>query len=290
MAQWVEYQLKNLARQHPAYLKDTKHLLKFIEDLNDQQGPFQKEQVIMISMDIENFYPSCETNKCIEAIELLLNQRTIKCPSTECIFEALSITMSSNSAHFSNRYFIQINGATIGSPDSGSVTDIYGAIHIDKKLMEESPIKPQNYKRYRDDTLDICINSSDEEQKELTNWMNDNICKDRIKFKIEEMGPDVKFLDTRLRMIKDERYVDEDKYIIAPSMYSKDTDTHQYLSPKSCHPVHITKNIPTTVAYRCRANCSDKIKNDVMFKEALIEYNAYLIKSGHDEKNADKSS
>ena len=118
--------------------------------------------------------------------------------------------------------------------------------------------------------------------------MNDNICKDRIKFKIEEMGPDVKFLDTRLRMIKDERYVDEDKYIIAPSMYSKDTDTHQYLSPKSCHPVHITKNIPTAVAYRCRANCSDKMKNDVMFKEALIEYKAYLIKSGYDEKNVDK--
>ena len=94
--------------------------------------------------------------------------------------------------------------------------------------------------------------------------MNDNICKDRIKFRIEEMGPDVKFLDTRLRMIKDERYVDEDKYIIAPSTYSKDTDTHQYLSPTSCHPVHIAKNIPTTVAYHCRANCSDKIKNDVM--------------------------
>ena len=82
LAQWAEYQLKSLERQHPAYLKETKHLLKFIEDLNDQQGPFQKEQVIMISRDIENFYPSCETNKCIEAIELLLNQRTIKCPST----------------------------------------------------------------------------------------------------------------------------------------------------------------------------------------------------------------
>ena len=100
--------------------------------------------------------------------------------------------------------------------------------------------------------------------------MNNNICKDQIKFKIEEMGPDVKFLVTRLRIIKDERYADEEKYIIAPSMYSKDTDTHQYLSPKSCHPVHITKNIPTTVAYRCRENCSDKIKNDIMFKKALI--------------------
>ena len=99
----------------------------------------------MISRDIENFYPSCETNKCIEAIRLLLNQRTIECPSTECVLEAVSIIMSSNSAHFSNRYFTQIDGATIGSPDSGSVADVYGAIHIYRKLMEESPIKPQNY-------------------------------------------------------------------------------------------------------------------------------------------------
>ena len=89
-------------------------------------------------------------------------------------------------------------------------------------------------------------------------------------------------------MIKYERYVDEDKYIIAPCMYSKDTDTHQYLLPKSCNPIHITKNIPTTVAYRCRANCSDKPKNDITFKDALIEYRAYLIKSGYDEENVDK--
>ena len=50
----------------------------------------------------------------------------------------------------------------------------------------------------------------------------------------------------------------------------------------------LSKNIPTTVAYRCRANCSDKINNDVMFKEALIEYKAYLIRSGYDEKNVDE--
>ena len=42
LAQLVEYQLKSLAAQHPAYLKATKHLLKFIEDLNDQQGPLPK--------------------------------------------------------------------------------------------------------------------------------------------------------------------------------------------------------------------------------------------------------
>ena len=47
--------------------------------------------------------------------------------------------MSSNSVKFIDRFFTQIGGATIGSPDSGSITDIFGAIHIDKKSELECP-------------------------------------------------------------------------------------------------------------------------------------------------------
>ena len=77
----------------------------------------------------------------------------------------------------------------------------------------------------------------------------------------------------------------EQRFILAPSIYSKDTDTHQYLSPESCHPIHIMKNIPTTVANRCRTNCSDKVEDDNIFKETLVEYKAYLLKSGYNEQN-----
>ena len=77
----------------------------------------------------------------------------------------------------------------------------------------------------------------------------------------------------------------EQRFILARSMYSKDTDTHQYLSPESCHPIHIMKNIPTTVANRCRTNCSDKVEDDNIFKETLVEYKAYLLKSGNNEQN-----
>ena len=71
-------------------------------------------------------------------------------------------------------------------------------------------------------------------------------------------------------------------------MYSKDTDTYQYLSPKSCHPDHIAENIPTTVVHRCRTNCSDKVEDDGIFKETLGECKAYLLKSGYPEENNNK--
>ena len=56
LARWVEFQLKDLVRQHPAYLKDAKHFLKFIEDLNENQGPFKENEIVMVCRDIENFY------------------------------------------------------------------------------------------------------------------------------------------------------------------------------------------------------------------------------------------
>ena len=52
------------------------------------------------------------------------------------------------------------------------------------------------------------------------------------------------------------------KVVITTDMHSKKTDTHQYLSPNSCHPNDQTKNISIGVADRIRRNCSDIIIND----------------------------
>ena len=48
------------------------------------------------------------------------------------------------------------------------------------------------------------------------------------------------------------------------------------------------KNIPAAVVHRCRTNCSDKIEDDGIFKETLVEYKAYLLKSGNPEENINK--
>ena len=48
------------------------------------------------------------------------------------------------------------------------------------------------------------------------------------------------------------------------------------------------KNIPTTVANRHRTNCSDKVEDDNIFKETLVEYKAYLLKSGYNEQNVNE--
>ena len=118
--------------------------------------------------------------------------------------------------------------------------------------------------------------------------MNENIEKDKIKFSIECIGEEVKFLDTKVNVVNISKESEEKQFLLVPSVYSKDTDTHQNLSPKSCHPDHIAKNIPATVVRRCRTNCSDKIEDDSIFKETLVEYKAYLLKSGNPKENISK--
>ena len=40
--------------------------------------------------------------------------------------------MSCNNGEIAGKHFTQIDGATIGGPESGSVTNIFGAEYIDK--------------------------------------------------------------------------------------------------------------------------------------------------------------
>ena len=131
LAKWVEYHLQLLSRQHKAYIKDTTHFPNYLEDLNISKGPFNADSVILVTRDIANFFPSCDTQKCLQAVQTLPDAREIRSPSTECILEDLKITMSSSSTEFHSRFFTQLDGATIGSSDSGSVTDTFGAMYID---------------------------------------------------------------------------------------------------------------------------------------------------------------
>ena len=85
------------------------------------------------------------------------------------------------------------------------------------------------------------------------------------------------FLDT----IVSTREIEPNKVIISTNVYSKSTDTHQYLNPTCCHPKNQVDNIPIGVVERLRRNFSDNVDNDATFKSRLVEYKAYPMKSGH---------
>ena len=211
---------------------------------------------------------------CIEAVREVVedNQQLDLGVPVECVLEALEITMSSNNGKFANNFFTQINGATIGGPESASVTDIFGAIYIDPVAKNGGPIVPTDWKRYRDDTFNIEEDVEEQELSSFTEYLNSNILESKMKFTMETSRQELVFLDTKVHL--------KNGYLI-PEIYSKPTDSHEYLNPKSCHPPQVTRNNPYSVALRVRRNCSDRDSDDKMFIGNMVKYKAYLLESGY---------
>ena len=130
------------------------------------------------------------------------------------------------------------------------MVDIFGAIHIDKVIAERCPVKPENYPRLHDDTFDVCEDSNKYQQGNITNWMNDNIYPNKIKFEMKCNRKELMFLDTNVTVGPGKDNNDKNKVYLIPTMYSKLTDTHQYLKPLACHSPHITKNLPSSVSHK----------------------------------------
>ena len=45
---------------------------------------------------------------------------------------------------------------------------------------------------------------------------------------------------------------------------------------------------PTNISDRIRSNCSDRIDDDKIFKDTMIDYKAYLMKFGYEEELVDE--
>ena len=205
----------------------------------------------MISWDIKNFYPNCETSMCLEAIKKVLDKYEPKMSILRkaCICEAVQITMTSNNCSKTGRFLTQINGATIGGPDSASITDIFGGQFIDPvaergiRTNAGEVLEPTDWRRYRDDTWNIeaCELAKPGNILRFTGHLNENICKGKIIFEPDNDPKELTFLDTKVYL--------EDGYL-KPVIYSKSTDAHRYLDPASCHPRKVTGAIPLSVGLR----------------------------------------
>ena len=89
---------------------------------------------------------------------------------------------------------------------------------------------------------------------------------------METSAQELVFLDTKVHL--------KNGYLV-PEIYSKPTDSYEYLNPKSCHPPQVTLNIPYSVALRVRRKCSNRDPRDRTLINNMVKYKVYLIESGY---------
>ena len=107
-------------------------------------------------------------------------------------------------------------------------------VFIDPVAKEGGPLTPEDWKRYQDDTWDIEENVNKKDLVQFTEYMNAKVLKDKIKFTLEHSETELVFHDTKVHL--------KNGFLI-PELYSKPTDSHEYLNPKSSHPSNVVKNV-----------------------------------------------
>ena len=182
--------------------------------------------------------------------------------------------MSSNNCQFQDDHYTQINGATIGGPESASTADIFGGIFLDEPAFKEGPFRPLELIRYRDDCFDVELNKKKQKINYFTDFLNQLV--PGIKFKPKIRSDHMEFLETLVTI--------KDGFLIT-SPYSKPTDSKQCLVPSSVHKPSVVENIPKTVGVRLRRLCSDRVEGDKIFADSLDEYRAYMKTRGYDSRS-----
>ena len=121
--------------------------------------------------------------------------------------------------------------------------------------------------RYIDDVLAIWPHGKESLQVFLNKL---NLVHPTIKFTVEWSRESVTFLDTRV--------IREGNHLII-DLYTKPTNTHQYLHQHSCHPPHGKASIAYSQALRIRRICSKE--ND--YERRVGELKTYLVALDYNE-------
>ena len=115
----------------------------------------------------------------------------------------------------------------------------------------------------------ITILTDDDAHVPLEPYLNS--CHPRVKFTVSTPSQSVPFLDT-LTQITDNK--------IHTDLYTKPTDSHRYISPKSNHPPHTFDSIVYGQTLRLRRICS----TTETFTKRASELASHLLNSGYSKK------
>jgi hypothetical protein len=265
ISDYVEKKCAPLARNLRSRIRDTSHMLEIIDELNENGIP---ENAVLVSLDIENMFPSIDNARGMETIRRRLQREENFPLPTEHIIEALEIILTCNNSKFNGKDYLQKNGTATGAKNSCSYSDLALEPIDDEifKAMTTTFKEIYAYYRYRDDCFLIWTGDKDL-LKRFVYFVN--ILDPSLKFTVEYGGESLKFLDLLIRIVEGK---------LTTTVYSKPTDGHLYLNNASCHPKNTKRAVQYGTALRLRRICS----TDPEFEQKSKEYKAYLASCGHD--------
>ena len=259
ISEFVDLHLQPHVLDLPSHLKDTTDYLRKL----DEAGPVSQE-TLLVSLDVTALYTNIPHQDGIQACEEAWDRRHVKDPPTKTLVELLTIILKCNNFEFNGRHYLQVQGTAMGTKMAPAYANIFMG-KLEGQLLRTVQLKPFSWLRFIDD-IDMKWGHG---QDNLQTFLEEaNNFHPTIKFTAETSNDNHVFLDTNSTLVGDSIQVD---------LYTKPTDTHQYLLPTSCHPKHICRNIPYSLALRIRRICS----TTDAFENRVKELTSHLKRRGY---------
>ena len=103
LSRFIESISAPLTSNQPNIIEDTSHLLDLIDDINKSSLP---DKLILVLFDIIHTFPNIDNERGMEAVSSLLDSRSLKHASAECIMEGFEICLLNNSLRFADIYLL----------------------------------------------------------------------------------------------------------------------------------------------------------------------------------------
>jgi len=248
---YVDQILKPLVKTLPAYIQDTKDFLCQLQSI-DPVG----DDALLVTMDVVSLYSNIPHDDGLAACKEMLETRPTPQPPTSDVIDLAQLVLERNCFQFENQHYAQILGTAMGTRMAPSYANTFMG-WLEAKLLATAPEgrTPKVYKRFIDDIFMLWLWG----REALDSFIaHANELHATIKFTYEA-SRSVNFLDCTVSVSADGT-LDTD-------LYTKPTDTHQYLLPSSNHPSFITRNIPYSLAIRICMIVSDSEKRKQRLSE-----------------------
>ena len=242
ISELVDHFLKPDIRRIRSYIKDTTH---FLQQLSRIEG--LPENTIIATLDVTALYTNIPNDEALQSVrEHLERYRPMaRTPKNESLCELLKMVLTMNNFQFNGTNYLQVGGTAMGTRVAPSLANIFMADFEDKHVYTY-PTQPHTWLRYIDDIF-LIWTEGEESLKGFIQYLNN--CHRSIKFTAETSRVSVNFLDTTVTLKNQALNTD---------LYTKKTDTNNYLRYDSAHHPGCKKSLPYSQFLRIKRICQDQ--------------------------------
>ena len=264
ISQLVDFFLNPVSMKVRSYLQDTNDFLRRINNVGSLTPG-----TLLVTMDVTSLNTNIPNDEGLRAALLALEQhrRGAVKPTNLSIIKLLNLVLKRNNFQFNGNNFLQVGGTAIGTKAAPSFAVNYMGAYEEEHVYTYK-LQPLLYLRYIDDIFMIWQHG---EAELLTFVEHLNTRVPTITFTQEHSAQHVSFLDVLVRIINNHLETD---------LFSKTTDSHDYLLYSSAHPQRCKDSIPYSQFLRFRRLCS-RMED---YEHHAIQFSAHFLRRQYPER------